>query len=147
MDTYCCPRMKDALTGWACPEHESPFDCPDAILHQLDSGFIGIVVHDGGGSIITIDFCPWCGQNPSRGSQERVPVEDANEDTPNCYGKLFSRYETACVSSCVLAQTCRPLSRNFAEGEARANLLQVERIFSRRMRETEEGEDHEQEKA
>jgi Domain of unknown function (DUF6980) len=43
-----------------CDLHHSRFDCPDAIVGILRGGY-GLIVHDGGSSIIEIEFCPWCG--------------------------------------------------------------------------------------
>jgi hypothetical protein len=43
-----------------CDTHESRFDCPDALI-DLGRGGYGLIVHDGGSSVIDISFCPWCG--------------------------------------------------------------------------------------
>ncbi|WP_434547977.1 DUF6980 family protein [Novosphingobium resinovorum] len=45
-----------------CDDHEDRFDCPDSLIHysyQADS--YGLIIHDGGSSIIGISYCPWCG--------------------------------------------------------------------------------------
>jgi hypothetical protein len=45
-----------------CDEHPDPFDCPDNLVwHSADHDRHGLIVHDGGGSYIAIQYCPWCG--------------------------------------------------------------------------------------
>lgn len=45
-----------------CDQHLSQFDCPDCLLHfDETTGQYGLIVHDGGGSVVRIEFCPWCG--------------------------------------------------------------------------------------
>jgi hypothetical protein len=54
--------MNDEVSR-ACPEHTDPFECPDAIIYYSGQfGDYGIIVHDGGSSIIVIGYCPWCGK-------------------------------------------------------------------------------------
>jgi len=43
-----------------CDLHESRYDCPDALINMMRGGY-GIIVHDGGSSVVEISFCPWCG--------------------------------------------------------------------------------------
>lgn len=51
-------RVSDKLES----SSKDPFEDPDVIIWQFeDSGEYGIPVRDGGSSIITIDYCPWCG--------------------------------------------------------------------------------------
>ena len=56
---FCCERMQEALTS-TCPKHPDRHDCVDALLEERD-GHYGILIHDGGSSMQTIDFCPFCG--------------------------------------------------------------------------------------
>lgn len=65
----CCETMKDQC-GRECdsldkegkPIHEDRFDCPDVLIaHFKKSGVTGIIIHDGGSSIVQIHYCPWCG--------------------------------------------------------------------------------------
>lgn len=56
---YCCPMMRAHLTS-TCPEHPNRLDCGDTVLHDYH-GAIGMPVHDGGRSRVTIRFCPFCG--------------------------------------------------------------------------------------
>lgn len=47
---------------FVCVEHLSPFECADNLIyysHTFDE--YGLIIHDGGSSFITIDFCPFCG--------------------------------------------------------------------------------------
>ena len=43
-----------------CATHESRYACPDAMIATVRGGY-GLIVHDGGSSVIEIRFCPWCG--------------------------------------------------------------------------------------
>lgn len=54
----CCEDMHFELTKPGCDQHE---DCPDTLLRRLDSGEVGIIIHDGGSSVRVIRFCPFCG--------------------------------------------------------------------------------------
>jgi len=59
MKTYCCERMADDLLQ-VCDQHPEREDCPDNLIAEVRGGF-GLIVHDGGGSVIAISYCPWCG--------------------------------------------------------------------------------------
>jgi hypothetical protein len=44
-----------------CEQHQDRFDCPDALIHfSPEPEMYGLIVHDGGSSMIMISFCPWC---------------------------------------------------------------------------------------
>lgn len=46
-----------------CPDHADPFDCPDTLVCYSEVfDEYGLMVHDGGSSLILIAFCPWCGK-------------------------------------------------------------------------------------
>ena len=60
MSDGCCEWMSARL-DWACPDHEDPFDCPDAVLVPIGSGCFALPIHDGGGASIAISYCPGCG--------------------------------------------------------------------------------------
>ena len=64
---HCCERMAHDL-GQTCERHPDRFDCPDALVHRGPDGY-GLIVHDGGSSMIAISFCPWCGS--------KLPGEEA----------------------------------------------------------------------
>ena len=57
---HCCDRMSYWAT-FSCDVHESAFDCPDAIIIFSGPGQYGLIIHDGGSSSISINYCPWCG--------------------------------------------------------------------------------------
>lgn len=53
--------MQTQLT-FQCQQHPDLSDCGDSLIGRLNSGEIGIRIHDGGDSMVAIRFCPWCGQ-------------------------------------------------------------------------------------
>ena len=59
MSVHCCERM-DYHVLHRCDLHETREDCPDAMVKNVRGGY-GLMVHDGGPSVIEIRFCPWCG--------------------------------------------------------------------------------------
>lgn len=70
MSDHCCDRMAEDLTQ-TCTMHEERSSCPDALIGRVGEGY-GIIVHDGGSSVIEIAFCPWCGT--------RLPGIDIGDD-------------------------------------------------------------------
>ena len=59
MSKHCCDRM-DYDLDQKCDVHPNRYDCPDNLVATARGGY-GLVVHDGGSSIVEIAFCPWCG--------------------------------------------------------------------------------------
>ena len=59
-DRFCCDKFQAQL-NWACAEHSSPSDCPDALVGRIGGRGYGLYIHDGGSSLLEIHFCPWCG--------------------------------------------------------------------------------------
>ena len=59
MSTNCCDRMDQDLNQ-KCNVHPNRNDCPEALIDVVKGGFV-LLVHDGGSSGVSIDFCPWCG--------------------------------------------------------------------------------------
>src|SRR5580658_7964261 len=59
VSTHCCDRM-DYDLNHKCDIHQTRVDCPDALVAVVEGGY-GLIVHDGGSSVIEIGFCPWCG--------------------------------------------------------------------------------------
>ncbi len=54
--------MMRVYVEYKCDMHLNPYDCPDNImLYSNEQDSYGLIVYDGGGSIISISFCPWCG--------------------------------------------------------------------------------------
>ncbi|MBO9603155.1 MAG: hypothetical protein J7496_11690 [Novosphingobium sp.] len=71
MSEHCCEMMRSNVEN-VCNEHPERKDCPDCLLEFHDaSNLYGIIVHDGGNSMIAIDYCPWCGSKL---------VEDVQDD-------------------------------------------------------------------
>lgn len=61
MDGHCCEEMRRQVE-WACDRHADRFDCPDCLVsYSPKFREYGLVIHDGGTSVIGIRFCPWCG--------------------------------------------------------------------------------------
>ncbi len=58
MSVHCCDRMDYDLSQ-SCEVHDTRFNCPDALIGVVRGGY-GLIVHDGGSSMIAISFCPWC---------------------------------------------------------------------------------------
>jgi hypothetical protein len=45
-----------------CGRHPNRHDCPDALIDFWPATrTYGLMVHDGGASVIVISYCPWCG--------------------------------------------------------------------------------------
>ena len=58
---HCCAEMTEQVNR-QCAEHPDRFDCPDALVdYTPKTKSYGLIVHDGGSSMIEISFCPWCG--------------------------------------------------------------------------------------
>lgn len=72
----CCATMRQILRASSpCLLHG--LQCPEIILRRVESGAIGIVVHDGGTSVLEIKFCPWCGAACEPMDMELDPEEQA----------------------------------------------------------------------
>ncbi len=52
--------MMAGQLAWKCDHHEGPFDCPDALVLKVKQSY-GLIIHDGGRSLVEIQHCPWCG--------------------------------------------------------------------------------------
>jgi hypothetical protein len=73
MATHCCDRM-DFDLGQTCDIHSTRAECPDALVDRIRGGY-GLIVHDGGRSVIEIAFCPWCGAGlPPIGDLDMSPI-------------------------------------------------------------------------
>jgi hypothetical protein len=67
---HCCDRMREAAEN-VCDEHPDRFDCPDCLVSRFLDGRYGLIIHDGGSSVVIIRFCPWCGTElPSPSAEE-----------------------------------------------------------------------------
>lgn len=55
-----------------CDQHDDPFDCPDVlVLYIAKFQEYGLIIHDGGRSLSTITFCPWCGARLPESQRDR----------------------------------------------------------------------------
>lgn len=55
-----------------CDQHANRFDCPDALVEYLPKfDEYGVIVHDGGKSVVTIEYCPWCGKRLPASMREK----------------------------------------------------------------------------
>lgn len=50
-----CPVLADGT-------HHHYGQCPDQVVISNERGCFGLPVKDGGGSMIEINHCPWCGR-------------------------------------------------------------------------------------
>lgn len=65
---YCCEDLKhhsetpcDSFLPDGKPFHHDRYECPDALIDRYKNGTTGIIIHDGGTSMVIINYCPWCG--------------------------------------------------------------------------------------
>ena len=59
--THCCEVMARAIDP-KCPDHPDPWDCADALIAYWPRfDCYGMMIKDGGRSVLAMDFCPWCG--------------------------------------------------------------------------------------
>jgi len=52
MAIHCCDYMDQDL-GLTCDIHSCRADCPDAFISEVRGGY-GLIIHDGGNSVIEI---------------------------------------------------------------------------------------------
>ena len=58
---FPCVHIAEQVTR-TCEQHPDPHDCPDILIVYFSKyDEYGIPIRDGGSSIVTIHFCPWCG--------------------------------------------------------------------------------------
>jgi hypothetical protein len=61
MKKHCCEDIA-YHANFECEIHENPYKCPNKIIiFDKRNNDYGLIIHDGGTSSISIDFCPWCG--------------------------------------------------------------------------------------
>lgn len=59
--SFCCIVMAYHIAGSLDDSGNIKYDDTDVIMHKWKDGTFGIPIHDGGPSIVKINFCPWCG--------------------------------------------------------------------------------------
>jgi hypothetical protein len=62
-ESYCCLELAKRVFDSLDEQGEIKYDDPDVVINKWKDGTFGIPIHDGGTSIITIKFCPWCGSD------------------------------------------------------------------------------------
>ena len=66
---FCCLKMADKIFDGIDKNGEIDYDNVDVIMRKWKNGTYGIPIHDGGSSIIEIDYCPWCGKKLNKASR------------------------------------------------------------------------------
>lgn len=80
-----------------CDIHLDDFECPDCIIHYTEKfDEYGIIIHDGGQSVITIQFCPFCGAKLPDSKRElwfseleKIGITDS--DDPRIPSRYFTK--------------------------------------------------------
>lgn len=73
---YCCETMRQQVAH-VCDQHPNRFDCGDCLVHYFpEYREYGLIIHDGGSSVILIQYCPWCGSKlpDLRGTKSQLPT-------------------------------------------------------------------------
>ncbi|MGW4303781.1 DUF6980 family protein [Streptomyces sp. NPDC004646] len=92
MTDHCCESMT-AQVNTRCPHHANPFTCPDALI-DFTPRFqeYALIIHDGGTSSLTIDYCPWCGHRLPESQRDRwydelehLGVDPAEDEIPPAF--------------------------------------------------------------
>ncbi len=60
---YCCLMMANQVYLSYNENGDLENANSDVIINKWKDGTFGIPIHDGGPSIVKINFCPWCGEN------------------------------------------------------------------------------------
>ncbi len=58
---FCCLNIAKHISDGLSDKGEEIYDNVDIIMRKWDDGTFGIPIHDGGTSIIKINYCPFCG--------------------------------------------------------------------------------------
>jgi hypothetical protein len=60
-EMYCCEEMNKQVNH-KCGTHKNDYDCPDKLIsYNQKFAEYGIIIHDGGSSVMHINYCPFCG--------------------------------------------------------------------------------------
>lgn len=65
-ESYCCLMLADKVYQSLDEEGETKYMDVDVIINKWDRGLYGIPIHDGGTSMVVINYCPWCGTKLSK---------------------------------------------------------------------------------
>lgn len=68
---HCCEQM-EIVIKLNCKQHRDEYECPDALIkyHEKFDEY-GIIIHDGGTAISTINYCPYCGYHLPQSKRDR----------------------------------------------------------------------------
>lgn len=88
----CCTQLYRVVSR-KCRRHRARFDCPDALVgYWPHYDEYGLIVHDGGSSMVLIFFCPWCGSKLPSSKRDRwfreleaQGIEPGADPTPRQY--------------------------------------------------------------
>lgn len=60
MTKNCCEELEQATVN--CKQHHLAETCPDKVISYIPKfDEYGVLIQDGGTSMLTIKYCPWCG--------------------------------------------------------------------------------------
>ena len=79
---FCCDFMKGNLNY---PDEETAFSDPDYLMYYSEKfDEYGLIIHDGGGSFVAINYCPWCGKKLPQSQRENwvLTLEKLGFDSP-----------------------------------------------------------------
>jgi hypothetical protein len=62
-EDYCCLVMANHISNSLDENEKIKNNDHDVIMNKWKDGTFGIPIHDGGLSVVKINFCPWCGEN------------------------------------------------------------------------------------
>jgi len=119
MNKHCCQRMEEAVTN-TCEDHDDRHECPDCLIdYNYKFNEYGLIIHDGGSSVMTIEFCPWCGSKLPESrrdewfdEQEKIGItdpqnqalpdkdENGSEEIENLIKDIRSRFEILGPQKC-----------------------------------------------
>ncbi len=61
--SFCCVTLASHVFDSFDEDGTIKHEDTDVIMNKWKDGTFGIPIHDGGASIVKINFCPWCGEN------------------------------------------------------------------------------------
>lgn len=62
-EDYCCLVLANHVSNSLDEDENIKNNDHDVIINKWKNGTFGIPIHDGGSSVVKINFCPWCGEN------------------------------------------------------------------------------------
>ena len=80
-----------------CDKHSDPFSCPDYVINYNEKfDEYGLIIHDGGNSSYSINFCPFCGFKLPESKRDRWfdELESLGFDDPIENQNVPSKYRS-----------------------------------------------------